>query len=132
MPDGVNIPEWRSGNAVPSDEAVVIEHNWSEVRTCMANYVGIVRTNKWLERAKRRVRNVRREIRQYYLDYVVTSDLLELRNLAVIAELIIRSAELRRESRGLHYTLDYPGTYERGQEVETKIVDAPGDNLQAL
>ena len=132
MPDGMHIPDWRSGNAVPSHEAVVIEHNWSEVRTCMANYVGIVRTNKWLERAKRRVRNVRREIRQYYLDYIVTSDLLELRNLAVIAELIIRSAEMRRESRGLHYTLDYPETYENGQVVETRIVDAPGDNVQSL
>jgi L-aspartate oxidase len=130
--DGVAIPTWRSGDAVPSDEAVVIEHNWSEVRTCMANYVGIVRTNKWLERAARRVRNVRREIRQYYLEYVITAELLELRNLAAVAELIIRSAGERRESRGLHYTLDYPEPYADGRIADTRIQDVPGDSVQAL
>lgn len=122
------IPEWRAGDAAPSDEAVVVAHNWNEVRTCMWDYVGIVRTNKRLERAKRRIRNVRREIRQYYLDYLVTPDVLELRNLAAVAELVIRSAEMRRESRGLHYTLDYPepsGT----PPVETRIVDKPGDSV---
>lgn len=103
-----HIPAWRYGDAVPSDEMIVVEHNWNEVRTAMWDYVGIVRTNKRLERALRRVRNLRHEIRQYYFDYLVTADTLELRNIADVAELIIRSALVRHESRGLHYTLDYP------------------------
>lgn len=123
----VTIPDWRSGDAVPSDEAVVVEHNWNEVRTCMWDYVGIVRTNKRLERAKRRIRNVRREIRQYYLDYLVTADVLELRNIAAVAELVIRAAEMRRESRGLHFTLDYAGPSASGPLPPTLLVDAPGD-----
>jgi L-aspartate oxidase len=107
LPTDVSMPDWESGDAVTSDEAVVVEHNWNEVRTCMWDYVGIVRTDKRLERALRRVRNLRQEIRQYYLAYLVTADILELRNIAVVAELIIRSAQMRKESRGLHYTLDY-------------------------
>ena len=102
------IPAWTTGHAVPSDEAVVVAHNWDEVRTVMWDYVGIVRTNRRLARALRRINTLRREIRAYYRDYLVTSDLLELRNIAAVAELVIRSAMLRRESRGLHYTLDYP------------------------
>lgn len=125
----IEIPDWRTGDAVPSDEAVVVEHNWNEVRTCMWDYVGIVRTNKRLERAKRRIHNLRREIRQYYLDYLVTADVLELRNLAVIAELVIRSANRRHESRGLHYTLDYPEADESATPQETRIADAPGDTV---
>jgi L-aspartate oxidase len=104
----IAIPAWESGHAVPSDEQVIVAHNWAEVRTCMWDYVGIVRSAKRLERAYRRIRNIRSEIRQYYFDYVVTADTLDLRNLADVAELIIRSAHQRRESRGLHYTLDYP------------------------
>lgn len=103
----VQIPNWEVHAAVPSDEKVVIEHNWNEVRTCMWDYVGIVRSNKRLERAARRLRNLRAEIGQYYLDYLVTPDILELRNIADVADLIIRSAMMRRESRGLHYTLDH-------------------------
>lgn len=122
----IDIPEWRSGDAVPSDEAVVVEHNWNEIRTFMWDYVGIVRTNKRLERARRRVRNVRREIRQYYLEYLVTSDVLELRNIAAVAELVIRSAEMRRESRGLHFTLNYPEPDPSAPKA-TRIVDQPGD-----
>jgi L-aspartate oxidase len=106
---GLAIPPWESGHAVPSDEQVIVAHNWMEVRTCMWDYVGIVRSAKRLERAFRRIRNIRNEIRQYYFDYIVTADTLDLRNLADVAELIIRSAHLRRESRGLHYTLDTPG-----------------------
>ena len=122
-----SIPDWRHNNAVPSDEAIVVEHNWNEVRTCMWDYVGIVRTDKRLERAFRRITNLRQEIRQYYLDYLVTDDTLELRNIAAVAELIIRSAQLRKESRGLHYTLDYPGMSEK--PVDTIIADEPGSHV---
>jgi L-aspartate oxidase len=104
----LRIPDWEPGAAVPSDEQIVVEHNWNEVRTCMWDYVGIVRSDKRLERAWRRIRNLKQEIRQYYLDYLVTADVLELRNIAAVAELVVRSAMTRRESRGLHYTLDYP------------------------
>lgn len=104
----VDIPDWQVGDAGPSDEAVMIGHNWIEERTCMWDYVGIVRSNKRLERALRRIRNLRQEIRQYYFESLVTSDILELRNITATGELIIRSAMMRHESRGLHYTLDYP------------------------
>ncbi len=104
----VVIPAWIYGDAVPSDEQVVVAHCWDEVRTCMWDYVGIVRTDKRLERALTRITNLRREIREYYFDYLVTSDVLELRNIADVALVIIQSAMRRRESRGLHYTLDYP------------------------
>ena len=126
-----DIPDWEPGDAVPSDEAIVVEHNWNEVRTCMWDYVGIVRTNKRLERAARRIANLRREIRQYYLDYLVTADILELRNIAAVGELIVRSAQLRKESRGLHYTLDYP---ERDEEkrVDTVIADEAGSGTKAV
>ncbi len=107
---GVKIPAWHLGNAVPSDEAVILSHNWAEIRTCMWDYVGIVRSAKRLERAYHRIRNIRTELRHYYFDYLVTPEILEVRNLADVAELIIRSAHKRRESRGLHKTLDYPDT----------------------
>ena len=102
------IPEWKIGNAVPPDEAVLVAHMWDEIRRLMWDYVGIVRTNKRLARAAHRIKTLRREIREYYFRYLVTPDTLELRNLAVCAELIVKSAQKRRESRGLHYTLDYP------------------------
>lgn len=102
------IPDWKIGNAVPPDEAVLVSHMWDEIRRLMWDYVGIVRTNKRLARAAHRIKTLRREIRDYYFRYLVTPDTLELRNLAVCAELIVKSAQKRRESRGLHYTLDYP------------------------
>jgi len=123
----VKIPDWEYGDAVHSDEAIVVEHNWNEIRTCMWDYVGIVRTDKRLERAWRRIRNLRREIRRYYLDYLVTVDILELRNIAAVAELIVRSARLRKESRGLHYTLDYPDL--SSSPKDTVIEDRAGSHL---
>jgi L-aspartate oxidase len=123
----VRIPEWRFNEAVPSDEGVVVEHNWNEVRQCMWDYVGIVRTNRRLDRAYRRIRNLRQEIREYYHDYLVTGDVLELRNIAAVAELIVRSAQMRHESRGLHYTLDYPELLP--EAVNTVISDPAGENI---
>lgn len=102
------IPAWKTGSAVPPDEAVLVSHMWDEIRRLMWDYVGIVRTNKRLDRAARRLKTLRGEIRDYYFRYLVTPDTLELRNLAVCAELIVKSAQKRKESRGLHYTLDYP------------------------
>ena len=102
------IPAWKTGSAIPPDEAVLVSHMWDEVRRLMWDYVGIVRTDKRLARAAHRLKTLRREIRDYYFRYLVTPDTLELRNLALCAELIVRSAQKRRESRGLHYTLDCP------------------------
>ena len=119
----VTIPDWVYGHAVPTDEAVLVAHNWQELRTCMWDYVGIVRTDKRLRRALRRVRNLREEINEYYFDYLVTADILELRNIADVAELIITSAMARRESRGLHYTLDCPDRLRLAKD--TDLVRAP-------
>ncbi len=108
MPAAADFPDWDESQVTDSDEDVVIAHNWHELRRFMWNYVGIVRTNKRIQRARHRVELLRHEIYEFYSNYRVSNDLLELRNLVEVAALIIESAMQRRESRGLHYTLDYP------------------------
>jgi L-aspartate oxidase len=125
-PAAPELPPWDESQVTDSDEDVVIAHNWDELRRFMWDYVGIVRTDKRLQRARHRAQLLQAEIAEYYSNYKISNDLLELRNLAMVAELMIRCAISRRESRGLHYTLDYPTTLPVARDTVLTPGDAPG------
>ncbi|WP_374261769.1 L-aspartate oxidase [Zoogloea sp.] len=111
------LPQWDESRVTDADEAIVISHNWEELRRFMWDYVGIVRTNKRLQRAQHRIRLLAREIDEFYSNFRVSNDLIELRNLVVTADLIVRSALQRKESRGLHFSRDYPATLPKARDT---------------
>jgi len=123
-PTPPEVPCWDASRVVEPDEQVVVSHNWEELRRFMWDFVGIVRTNKRLRRAKRRIDLLRQEIIEYYSNFQVSNDLLELRNLVDVADLIVQSAQRRHESRGLHYTLDFPFKDESQRQPTILIPDS--------
>ena len=129
--DFKTLPRWDDSRVTDSDEEVVIQHNWHELRLFMWDYVGIVRTTKRLERALHRVELLQREIQDYYQHFKVSNNLLELRNLVQVAELIIRCALARKESRGLHYTLDFPETLAEAKPTILYSNTEPSKDLAA-
>ena len=122
LESNLEIPFWDETQVTNSDEDVIISHNWEELRRFMWDYVGIVRTDKRLQRARRRVQLLQQEVTEYYSNYRISSDLLELRNLIQVADLMIQCAIRRKESRGLHYTLDYP---EQAEQANDTILTPP-------
>jgi L-aspartate oxidase len=116
-----DIPAWDVGHAVEIEEQIDITANWLEIRHLMWDYVGIVRSNRRLERARRRIDLLKAEVNAYYWDFLLTKDLVELRNLLTVADLIVQCAMLRKESRGLHYTVDYPERDDRAFSHDTVI-----------
>lgn len=125
----ITLPKWDESRVIDSDEEVIIQHNWHELRLFMWDYVGIVRTTKRLQRALHRVELLQREIEEYYQNFKVSNNLLELRNLVQVAELIIHSALNRKESRGLHYTLDHP---ELNDESKPTIISPTNTDINKL
>ena len=111
------LPQWDSSGVVPETERVQIKQNWDEIRSTMSNYVGIVRSDERLRRARRRLAMIREEISSYYWQHPIGRDLVELRNLSLVADLVVRSAQHRKESRGLHYSTDYPDTLPHAQDT---------------
>ncbi|MBC8394800.1 MAG: L-aspartate oxidase [Deltaproteobacteria bacterium] len=116
-----DLPSWDEVGTTDSDEVIMVSHNWDEIRRLMWNYVGIVRSNKRLARATRRIEIIQAEIKEYYWNFKVSPDLIELRNIAVVAELIIKCATHRKESRGLHYNIEYPKQNDRHWKKDTVI-----------
>jgi L-aspartate oxidase len=121
------VPEWDDSQVMNPDEDVVILQNWDELRQTMWNYVGIVRTTKRLQRALHRIEMLKREITEYYEDYQVSKNLIELRNLVLVSEMIVRCAMERKESRGLHFTLDYP---ELAPELRKTVLTPPNFQVE--
>ena len=123
------VQPWKTGGAAQLDEGVLVNHNWDDIRRLMWDYVGIVRSQKRLQLMRERLAPLLREIRSHFYDYLLTPDLVELRNLAVVAELIVRSASWRRESRGLHYILDYPRKDDANFLRDSVLSTADGDTM---